>query len=160
MTTEMLEHGIIMHTAEHGFVCNGDDSGCSLETVKFYEEIMKSKNPISSTIRTKTLNFLKDGDGSVLDKTHFQHLRNVEEHKFKTWCPMADFALTYVSGWDRKRFEAEGLAAFMTELVRLCATCGATAKTHCAQCKSTRYCSKKCQSADWKRHKMMCDWEN
>ena len=42
-------------------------------------------------------------------------------------------------------------------MVGVCARCGAgDAKARCSRCKIVVYCSRKCQAADWKRHKKMC----
>ncbi|KAG8903349.1 hypothetical protein FRB99_003411 [Tulasnella sp. 403] len=44
-----------------------------------------------------------------------------------------------------------------------CATCQtdeskANKLMKCGQCKTIRYCNQRCQKADWKRHKRMCQW--
>ena len=43
------------------------------------------------------------------------------------------------------------------DLIRLCENCGPCTHTKlCGNCKSTRYCSKSCQAADWSNHKHVC----
>ncbi|TDL26562.1 hypothetical protein BD410DRAFT_763795 [Rickenella mellea] len=37
-----------------------------------------------------------------------------------------------------------------------CVICGTTTKTECSRCHSVRYCSRECQSSDWKDHKPRC----
>lgn len=37
-----------------------------------------------------------------------------------------------------------------------CSMCSSTSTHHCATCKSSRYCSKTCQKADWAVHKLIC----
>jgi hypothetical protein len=37
-----------------------------------------------------------------------------------------------------------------------CAKCGKACTEFCASCKLVRYCSKACQTADWKAHKKQC----
>ena len=37
-----------------------------------------------------------------------------------------------------------------------CATCQQPATQHCAQCRTTTYCNRECQKADWKKHKQQC----
>jgi hypothetical protein len=38
-----------------------------------------------------------------------------------------------------------------------CAKCGKAASNRCSRCKNEWYCSRECQVADWKRHKILCD---
>ena len=40
--------------------------------------------------------------------------------------------------------------------LRVCVVCGKEAPYRCARCKSTRYCSKECQTKDWAEHKKTC----
>jgi hypothetical protein len=46
----------------------------------------------------------------------------------------------------------------LVEAGRFCATCGTRDGTlfRCSSCKTIRYCSKACQTAGWKRHKVAC----
>ncbi len=49
-------------------------------------------------------------------------------------------------------------AFFMKEkMLKLhCAQCGEPCSQKCMQCGKTAYCSKACQKADWKGHKLTC----
>lgn len=39
---------------------------------------------------------------------------------------------------------------------RICCVCGSEGRQRCGKCRSTRYCSRECQRADWKRHRQFC----
>ena len=41
-------------------------------------------------------------------------------------------------------------------LTKLCARCGGDACKRCSRCLKVRYCSQKCQQADWRFHKLVC----
>ena len=67
---------------------------------------------------------------------------------------LANFAVTALSqanGLDVSHVSGDGEA-------RVCHSCG-TQQRHmqkCASCRTTYYCGKKCQRADWARHKLTC----
>lgn len=39
---------------------------------------------------------------------------------------------------------------------RVCTFCNLASRFRCGKCKDSRYCSKECQSKDWKNHKNNC----
>jgi hypothetical protein len=158
MSTSELSNGIIMHQSHNGMKCMGDDTGCANETAVFYRTL-KSKAgsaPLSDIARLRVSAYLKHRDGDVLVGTNFIHLLNVEENEFKTWCPMARFALECVPSWTVDEFESKGLVAFLTALVSLCTACGKHSRMKCSRCKRSHYCSRTCQRSDWNHHKTHC----
>mmetsp|Transcript_53853 Transcript_53853/g.99537 ORF Transcript_53853/g.99537 Transcript_53853/m.99537 type:complete len:253 (+) Transcript_53853:108-866(+) len=49
-----------------------------------------------------------------------------------------------------------GVFAGVDQCSDLCIRCAKRAKFHCGRCKQRRYCSSKCQAADWPAHKSDC----
>lgn len=157
--TTTTHNTFVKHVAAPGHRCLGDATGCAEATREFYASLKVQSPTINHETRVKATVYLESGDGPTLNGCFFQHLRNVEEMEMKTWCPMADHALTFVAGWDEATFKRRGLTEFLTDLTNICAWCGSATDTMhiCSRCKSIRYCSRTCQRAHWKQsHKRTC----
>ena len=53
---------------------------------------------------------------------------------------------------------AQGVASDLpsAQSPRVCSTCGSEGRLRCSMCKAARYCSKECQQAAWKEHRLDC----
>eukprot|EP00933_Yihiella_yeosuensis_P028946 TRINITY_DN22706_c4_g1_i1.p1 TRINITY_DN22706_c4_g1~~TRINITY_DN22706_c4_g1_i1.p1 ORF type:complete len:242 (-),score=53.51 TRINITY_DN22706_c4_g1_i1:79-804(-) len=60
--------------------------------------------------------------------------------------------------WDDSQNEL-GFVSLFPQLAPthgLCAVCGKLASFRCSLCKTERYCSSRCQKADWNKHQLVC----
>ena len=57
---------------------------------------------------------------------------------------------------EEKNVQKEDNKTRVFEIEDKCKICGKVAHNKCSKCKSAFYCSKDCQTLDWKKHKKMC----
>jgi len=85
-----------------------------------------------------------------------EHARRFAEES-KLWQLCSPCWQQYVEAkrrWDKVLFAPQDQGKFCAR--HTCCMCGALAKSHCSKCKEAVYCSSKCQTANWPKHKTHC----
>ena len=101
----------------------------------------------------------KDEDGKMLksDEALLYHANQINDHSRNF--AYIEFTASIKPLWQSKD-EAQPAQERESGIIQMCGFLGCTNAgvgfQQCSRCKTIRYCSQKCQRADWKLHKQVC----
>ncbi|KDO33940.1 hypothetical protein SPRG_01819 [Saprolegnia parasitica CBS 223.65] len=126
---------------------------------RIFQKYSEGTNALTSEQLNNFSKACNDGKGFTEQELNEIHMYfDCDENKGLTQRGFCDMYHTQTSAEPSETWKDLRKLGFMKHITgHECYACGKTATTSCARCISVRYCSKECQTEDWKAgHKRAC----